>query len=836
MNYKNTGKTQNHGQASLHKLHYAKIFLSLLLISFVARPFLLENAFAATNPAGISISGMTASDNDPVLENYGTISGGILIESIDSQSGQKMITYAGMLGRNTGSANYLFSNYGTILINNSLADSIAGMLADANASGSHGLNNSGTITVSGNYNVTGMSATTATTGSETLYNSGTITASGKNSIFGMFSTANGGNNSLINTKNITISGVGNLAAMNAIGNGNHSLNNSGTLSVNGSGAELYGMNAKGEGNHTLVNSGTITVTGGGSDNLYGMSAEGIGFHSLTNSRSITVESQARNVHGIHLQSSLENVQDSHEIVNTGTLSVSGLSSIYGIYGEVKSGTLNVNNSGTITANGSDLVFGMYVAQVQGGNASHSVSNTGSISAKATNGKAYEVYGTTNYNVDTFATNLRNWTLNDTVFGVIDTQAVNFNNATFIVRPGTDAQGFALGKSYNVSDMLAVVNAGSTADPATSANVTGNISKVTTDVPFLKATLTSGHDPLNASIRLDSNVNEESTPGAASQQQATETVKTQFNTLSANLRKSLFDVYADTNFVAQNSVESNTDGVAAGSGSTQAGRWNVFVTPYLSNVNNSALNYDGNSHGITAGASYRLSENFSFGGHLSFGVSDFSADLMSMDADSTSFALGLHAAYNFTPEWYLRGQVTASLQENDNHYSMATLQADSDFSGQALYAALATGYIWQIADNHSLSPEIELAYLGTQTDAYDIEWSDPLYNLHYDDNNYNAFYTNVNLDWRSKWDFENHSISFLAGLGLRQKLGNNDSETDLRALGSSYTNRYTEDSTSVLASAGIEFTKDNFSVSLDYNGEYGSDQKVHTGSLNFSFRF
>ncbi len=822
----NLKKRHNVGRKKSILLNKAYI---MALAGVLASPGVVGNALAADNPTGQTVAGMEATPSDPTLNNYGTISGGLRIEHTNGE-----VTYSGMFGRSSSSANFNFNNAGKITIHNSSADAVVGMLADAAVSGSHELNNSGDINVSGGNAVAGMSASAGTgIGSQELTNSGTITASGANNINGMFFNANGGKNSLINTNDINISGVVTLAGLNAVGAGNHYLNNSGTVTANGSGAEIYGLKAKGEGNHTLINTNTITVTGGGGDNLYGMSAEGVGTHDVDNHGTVVVQSQANKVHGLHVQSSLDNAQSPHTINNSGTLTVSGVDSVYGIYGEVKSNTLNVNNSGTIEAYGANLVYGMYVAQVQGGNTSHNVTNTGYISANANSGIAYEVYGTTNYNVDTFATSLRDWLPTDAVFGVIDTQKINFNNATLIVRPDTAAQGFAFGQDFKVADMVSLINQGSAAIPSIAANITGSISEAVTEVPFLTATLTNGADPFNASIRLDSNVNSNTISANAATQQLLTVSQTQFSGLSSTLRNQLLDTYTQAISLAS----------TPSAGSYEAPKWQAFFTPYVNDVNNSALNFDGSSFGVVGGVNYRFNEQFTLGGHLSFNTSDLSADIMNMDTNSKSFAFGLHAAYNFTPQWYLRGQVTGSTQDNDSTYTMGSFfpyTASSNFNGQAIYAELATGYTWQVAEGHSLSPEVGLAYLSTQTDAYDVNWSGggagELYNMSYNDNSYDAFYATVNLDWRSQWALDEANISLLAGLGLRQKLDNDEIETSVQMLGSSYTTRHTEDATTFLASTGLEYGKGDFSVSLDYDGEYGSDQQVHTGSLNFRLHF
>ncbi len=781
---------------SLKKVFIKIISFLSLYITLLLSPAFMDKAISATNQAGtiITTGGLIASPDDTILNNHGTILGGYPFNTNAAND-----SFAGMNGEHSiGSINYTFNNTGTITINfintatgqiNINARALAyGMRAVGD--GNHELTNSGSIeltAIGGTANSADPSASASTYG---------MTGSGQ------------GSHRLTNSGSIDISARGGMAVASS--------------GLGFAFTRVYGMRAVGAGSHELINYGSIDVAarGGTATNAnaqaeaYGMSADGYGSHSLINYGSIDVAARGGTATNANAQATAV---------------------AYGIY------------VGGAPAGGGPLInnFGIVNASATGG------------SATATAGTAYnfahafEVYGVTNYSVGTFATTLRDWTVTtgsnvniDTVFGIQTGNAINFRNSTLILRPGTANQGFELGKAYNVKDMIATVGLTSfDVRTVQQGDITGTIAEAIAEVPFLRAILTNGNDPFTATVRLESNVSEETTPGTTTMQQAVAQVQGQFSNLSISLRNALVEIYTQANLV----TDAGTSGVGAGSSVSPQNKWQVFLNPYTNAVNNSKFDYDGNNVGITAGASYRVSDSFSFGAHFDFNVSDYNAEILDMSTKSTSFALGLHAAYNFTSECYLRGQVAGSVSQADNNYKTgvgATLYADNSNNSEALYLALSTGYMWQIADGHTLTPEVGLAYLSTHTADYDIEWTGAtaagiggLYDMAYDDSYYSALYANFNLNWRSEWALnDSSSIALLAGLGLRQNLGSGEMESNLRTLGSNYSATATEDLTTFLADVGVEYRKGNLSVSLNYNGGYGYAQTSHGGNAMVKLDF
>ncbi len=809
------------------------------------------------------------------LFNYGninvrTIEGNANLPSLNNISSEAMSVSA--LG------NHILNNYGTL---NSLAQgstsstkqdiysyAMYGSLGSFSMNNFNVINSTAIAGINDSAVAFGMNATSLSSGNHSLSNYGTINVSSSNAAglfsniaYGMYANAKG-NHDLSNygTLNVTASaGTGkdyaraNVHGMYVAGDGEHTLNNSGIINVSAIAGKTsssgpsntnvlaYGMyvyNPSDNANSSLSNSNALYVTAiGGTANggittanstAYGMLVYARGTHDLSNTGSIdvratggkatsTLGSAEANAEAYGMSIASTTGSSTHTLSNSGIINVTALGGIattsasstttadataYGIYLETF-GTTTLNNTGII-------------------NASASVQSAGA------SAKAFEIYSQRNYNIGTWATTLRDWSANDAVFG--NTASVTFDNSSFILRPGTVTQGFALGKEYTLANMVSINDV---LQASGSANVSGTIKEVKTEVPFLTATI-NGTNANTATVKLEANINEDNTTGKASMQHAISQVQNQFTNISNSLRTNLVKVYTDANLIAQNEHV----GMAAGSDMQAQNKWQIFLTPYISRLDNSDNDFAGNNSGIVGGLTYNVSDVFAIGGHLDFNAGNYSADTYNMEVDSTTFALGVHANYKIKPEWYVRGQLTASLGENESDYAISPLLvAQSEYANKALYAEIATGYTLKFGKSHFLTPELGISYLSANIDDYDIEWNVSGYNMHYASSSYNALFASFNLDWNSSWNFgENKELSLLAGLGIRQKLASDDIESKLTFFNTDFITKNSEDNTVFLADLGLEYDINDLSFSLNYSGEYGSNQEVHRGYVAFKYVF
>ena len=244
-----------------------------------------------------------------------------------------------------------------------------------------------------------------------------------------------------------------------------------------------------------------------------------------------------------------------------------------------------------------------------------------------------------------------------------------------------------------------------------------------------------------------------------------------------------------------------------------------------------------------GITHSVTDTFALGGHFDFNFANYIADVMDVDSKSTSFALGLHSQYHIAPKWYINGQITGAITKTNSFYKIkdvSPMNAQSSYNSESLFFSLHSGYAYNLTNTLSLSPEIGVSYLSMHTANYDINWKGAFinsYDLSYDDNYYNAIYGNVALHLQNKLTLQsNADISLLASFGLRQKLNVDTMKIQLRTLNNNYTTYSTEDISTWNANAGFTYNKNNFSLSLNYNGSYSIKQNTHGGKLMIMFTF
>ncbi len=818
--------------AVLEKCNLINTFGALAIATMCAMP---ATAFSADNPEGSTTASMDATDgsrqdplnqvpalNNPILTNYGNIIGGA------KYSTTERTLYSGMFGYED--TDYTFSNNGTISIDYALPSvgtiTVSGMYVVGN--GNHTLTNNATITVtltdlrsSGNSinffeeNQAAIGLFVEGTGNHTLTNSGSIVATGI-----------GGTITETFRRNTSPS----VAGMYALGNGNHELTNTGSITATARGGEAtstssdatarafaYAMFIYGSGNYTLTNSGTITASAtagitsahtiaSSTASAYGMYAYGAGNHTLTNSGTITVSA---------------------------------------IGGEASSTSGSTNTDA--------LALGMRVLGVPTAGTFHLLTNTGVINASASvqmvgaRARAYEAYGSNSFTVDTWATTLRDWSANDAVFGLANGEILTFANdtkgATLILRPDTVERGFKLGQTYDVAKMVAI----SDGTPASimhqqeqfsDTTIKGSIAEVKTEVDFLTATLHNGGTN-NPSVSLS--LNTDALP--------TTTITTaDLNAKLAHIKgidevskNAVANVYNRAFNLAENELEETAQaenvGVSAGSNTlADIPKWTAFAKTYGSYTDNSKYDYDSGTYGISGGVTHNFNEKFALGGHLDFNASN--ADSKNLESDSYSFALGAHSYYFVNPNWYVRGNATFAFGSNEVEYNINSGKAEDTFSAFALFAGLHTGYAFEINKNNLIIPEIGLSYLYSHNNAYDLHFSHgySMYDMDFDTNSYSNLYADFNLTWQANYAVGNSVLSPSLGAGIRQNLTGSDIDSSFDMFGTNFETQVSSDDTTFLANAGLQWTKKNFTVSADYEGEFGSEQTSHTGSLNFTYKF
>ncbi len=876
------GNLKNRYIAVLKKCALINIFGSLAVATLLAAP-------------SLSFANALITENDSVLNNSDTLTG-----AIENLSGFGY--FVGMFAYSPGDINYVFTNYADGIIDLKSANSVisamvaeayngnhmltnygtinavsAGyveaMAAYADNDGSHTLINEGTITaISTNRQAYAMYAYADSDGSHTLTNNGTVTATSTNSeAYGMSaSSIDEGNHKLTNNETITATSIDGYAyGMHANGVGNHSLTNNGTVTATTQRNSAYGMYINDNGDHRLTNSGTINAINNGAANFtyaYGMYISGDGDHVLTNNGTISTTSASDKAYGMYISG-----EGSHTVINNGTVTSNSEEDAFGM--RVYSDSVDVNtltNNGTITAASTDAsAFGIYsgakgnrtltnsgtiIATSTGTSTTNKnaygmcvvntdgalINNTGIITSKSSQGVAYEVSGIVSYNIGTYATTLRNWTLDDAVFGTNSSAAeVSFDNSTLILRPGTIAQGFEYGNEYKVTDMI-VYNKIKNPD-----EIEGSIQNVKAEVPFLLASLDNS-EPTKPTISLNTNVNKDTvTPtqlaklsSSKMHNTVTKIANRKINKMiekrmAKNLKKNLRNL-------SEKAYEQGV--IVAGDiityvPSYQEKNWEIYVDAYAGYTGNNEDNFGTHTKGMTLGAEKALSDKLNLGFAMDF--SDSTTDGQDgLLADSTDITFAANADYFINPNWYVSGTMALNLGENDMDYMISpTLYAKDDFSSQAFYMAVNTGYLYEINENNIIVPEIGLSYLYTQSRDIDVDFAgSDIYDMHIANDSFSALYANLMVTWQGQYELARGILRPSVGLGIRQNLNNADFDSRVQALGFNFDTVVTEDKTSFITNLGLDWQKGNFSMGISYSGGFGSEQQSHLGNIKFRYEF
>ncbi len=604
------------------------------------------------------------------------------------------------------------------------------------------------------------------------------------------------------------------------------LTNSGFITATANAdAYAYGMWA-GDDNR-LSNSGSIIVTTTGSGAASGMWA---GSDSrLTNSGSIIAAGAGHNAYGMQGNAN-SRLSNSGSIIVTAT----GSGAAFGMWAGSDS---RLTNSGSVTAIGTNgtSAYGMAVG-------SGTAANYGHISVSSSGGNAYELFNLSprdTVRIAAWALDLRDFS-HSKVFGS-NGGPLDFNGSCLILRPGSEAQGFVWGREYKVADMI----------DNTYGQGRGAVASVMPEkLPELLEATLKGSTVADQTVSLSPRVNADTDPGLHAARDAVGTARVQMGQVNSMLAGQLA-LLAPPATQGAASGNAGASGLPAGDAVPRpdAGRWLVFGAPYFSSTANHDQDFTSNSVGFVAGGTYRFNERFAAGLHLGYSGGRSWGDLMDMDNDARSGLFGLHALFNATPEWYLRGQFTGFATRYGQDYRSGqgqnALSADADFNSHGLYAALNTGYAWRINESNTLTPEIGLSWLWSHQDGFNLDWKDragvsqTLYTMDYDAQDYNALDGTAMLRWRGDFALGGEKAGSLRpalGLGVRQRLTDTDVESSMRFAGSSFSTRVSEDATTLLAEAGLEWNIGGFSAGLAYTGEYGAQQEVHTGWVTMKFEF
>jgi uncharacterized protein YhjY with autotransporter beta-barrel domain len=696
----------------LHAIQAACIALFLIGVASRAQaqtfttPFVVTGSTVTTSPAGvypgavgfydnvntyssISVSAGVSIENtaqfaSPITGNYGVISAstgnltnaGLLSISTAADPQQAAVnlapgatpltvtnsgTMTAAAGANIGFALFVFGNTATVTVTNSGLLSASGA-ADSNAVDLSTVSGAVSFTNTASGNVTlinpglGYIAKLETGDANvTFENDGTMSGTTNGVRLG----ANNGTITSLNTGTITVSGAGNDGIM-ANGAGAEILTNSGVITGTGS---AYGMIASG-GNSlvSLNNSGNIS---GFTNGLTGFAN---GPLALTNSGTITTSGSA-------IYDNSNGPASTNVVTNSGYLHSTGSDGIHllspaTVYdsGNITSAgdSINVPSGSAVTLAGAPVINNI----IQGGSTALSTSTLAFIlvvpAAEYTSVQSLLKADISQYNTQSggyldfnLGPNLNYEILNFAANGITQQVIASRNYSTV---PGFSGIGSAIDNfglnPTSIAILTALSNVSDPGLPNALAELSPKDLEIFRNVAFDNNTfyvaqinnhLANLRDGMTGFDSSALSVNSDGVdPGLAP-------INDHLKTYSAASRPGLTNGLVDPK-----DMKEMQDPKSLQTASEPADRWSTFISGnvILADLDNSLpyQNADYTTGAVTAGADYRLDENFTVGALFSYAHTAADLDYHGSQATVDSYAPGIYASY-VNGGWYANGLAT-----------------------------------------------------------------------------------------------------------------------------------------------------------------------------------
>lgn len=267
----------------------------------------------------------------------------------------------------------------------------------------------------------------------------------------------------------------------------------------------------------------------------------------------------------------------------------------------------------------------------------------------------------------------------------------------------------------------------------------------------------------------------------------------------------------------------------------------FLVPYYSTTSiGGDSSSSGNMFGIVGGLSKEFADGSLVGVHLGIESGSYDADDEDISSDALSGLFGVHGRYNLGLfNSYVRGELNLYFSSYDYDFNFANTSSDNSNSigyGVGLYY----GADFALGGFGVLNPEIGLIYQGFSQDDVSVTGQNvAINNQQYSFDNPNDLFLQAAVRYSYAYELGGGSaVVPTVLLGVRQLL-TDDKYSVTGQLGTGYAFDYdiSRDSTTFITEIGVAYNfSETFSLSLNYNGDFGSDVTTHSGFLKVVGRF
>ncbi len=626
------------------------------------------------------------------------------------------------------------------------------------------------------------------------------------------------------------------------------INNQGSIIIkegrNNSGIKIEADNEEIPAYVKIVNSDNISITSSETDSAsYGIEVFNTKRAELVNAQGANISVTGVNARGISFSNRADvATQEASSIANFGTMVVEGGNSAYGIalqdiVGNETNSIFTLNNSGEIQVrhlgvsdpyttevsgfyidsnNYSDIVIhntgiinvtssDALVATPQVFLAANSMSPTGAPVVKKAQ---YITIGNYALTLRDFSNDLRDPFQGDNS-GTNANGHLKFNpDSVFLLSPGTPEDGFAYNTYYAISDMITGLNFDYVASPD------HKLTKVSADIPMVEARLDSNNQAVGLFVEQDPEKN----VGLLNSLPVLQ---------NALVRKDLMD----NQLFSQMAFGQNLP------------RWSFFASPYAGVQHQDFGSTSSDSTGIMGGFSHNF-EKMSLGFHFDLNYSDTESAVYQTKTKSFSGAFGVHGNFRPHPNWYVDTRFTAFIGQNETDYvsdTITPMSADSDYNNYIYVATAKTGYIWHINNDNKITSEVDLTYLHMDMDKYDVNWRGghlTSYNYHQEGISHGNLYGQFKVRWDGNFAINDFfSIQPYIMAGVKYNVTGEEIKSNFDYMAAEFGgDSDSVEGTTILSSAGLNFTHGAVVLQLSYYGDYNHQGNYHSGSANITFRY
>jgi hypothetical protein len=268
---------------------------------------------------------------------------------------------------------------------------------------------------------------------------------------------------------------------------------------------------------------------------------------------------------------------------------------------------------------------------------------------------------------------------------------------------------------------------------------------------------------------------------------------------------------------------------------------MYFLPYYSSLRDSGIGADADTYGFFLGYERILGNDFIagvFGGYSRSDL-DYTGVFNGNTEDQDTYSLGVNVVYD-QPGWF--GDFFANYNWISHEYAGRTganfeLPETADYDSKAFVSQIRAGYKHFLGYDAGLYPYVGLRSTYWSTDGYKTSVAHANWAKDYGSFSDTWFkgLLGVSAD-KTLQRTDDCTWRVYGGVGVERTLNDNDvviTQT-LQGISASVKEEYSR--TSWTGNMGVEYGKNNFSITFDVSGEKNSDYDVYGGLFKFKYQF